>query len=69
MRARHEYQIRLHDDRAGEAFDRALTRVISRHGGFAFFTDDQIAEIRAEMIQRDWASHQIVRKHRFPRAA
>lgn len=69
MRARHEYQIRLHDDRAGETFDRALNRVISRHGGLAFFADDQIAEIRAEMIQREWASHQIVRRARKLRAA
>ena len=50
--------------------DRALTRVINRNGGLAFFTDDQIAEIRAELIQREWSvTHAIRRRNRKLRAA
>lgn len=69
-RAHHEKQIDRLDTRFGNEFDRALSRVIDRHGGLAFFTDDQIAEIRAEMIQREWdVPRRIRNRNRRLRAA
>ena len=69
-RAHHEKQIRFHDDWAGAEFDKALSRVISRHGGLAFFTDDQIAEIRSDLIQREWdVPRRIRNRNRKLRAA
>lgn len=69
-RAHHEKQIRFHDDWTGAEFDKALTRVINRHGGLGFFTDDQIAEIRADMIQREWdVPRRIRNRNRRLRAA
>lgn len=52
-RARHEHQIKLLDTASGCEFDNALSRVIARNRGLPFFTDEQIAEIRGEMIRRE----------------
>lgn len=67
-RAGQEKQIRLHDDWTGNEFDRALTCVINRNGGLAFFTDDQIAEIRAEMIRREWSVTHAIKRRNWRRA-
>ncbi|MCA0318197.1 MAG: hypothetical protein LCH88_09025 [Proteobacteria bacterium] len=59
-RARQEKFICDHDTPSGREFDRALGRVISEHRGVSFFTDEQIAEITAEMARKarkDSASH------------
>lgn len=70
MRNRHEHQIRLLDSTFGCEFDKALTRVVGRRNrALDFFTDEQIAEIRAEMIEREWSRHIHVRDNRKRRAA
>lgn len=63
-RARHEHQIRMLDSTFGGELDDAITRVMNRHRGLSFFTDEQIAEIRAEMIEREWFRHKLNREHR-----
>jgi hypothetical protein len=70
-RDRHERQIRLNDCRLGGGwtFDSALNAVMSRHRGLSFFTDEQIAEIRAEMIERQWFRHKLNRENRKRRAS
>lgn len=57
-RARHEHQIKL-TERLGYyngAFEKALLAVIYQRGtpDLSWFTEDQIAEIRDEMISREW---------------
>lgn len=69
MRARHEHQIKLNSSTFGNEFDLALTRAMSRYTGLSFFTDEQIAEIRAEMIEREWFRHKINRENRKGRIA
>lgn len=71
MRARHEYQIKLNSYTlgAGNTFDAALSRVMARWRGLDWFTDEQIAEIRAEMINLQWFRHKINRENRKRRAA
>lgn len=68
-RARHERQILLNSSTFGREFEQAVHRVISRHRGMDFFTDEQIAEIRAELIDRHWFSHKLTRANRKRRAA
>lgn len=63
-RARHEHQIKLHDTTFGGEFDEALSRVISRNRGLRWFTDEQIAEIRDDMIAHEWHRHQFRRDQR-----
>jgi hypothetical protein len=63
-RSRHEHQVRLLDSYRGREFEQALNRVISRSSGFDWFTDEQIAEIRAEMIGREWFRHKLNRQNR-----
>lgn len=69
-RSRHEYQIKLNDCSlpGGNTFALALDRVMKRWRGLEWFTDEQIAEIRAEMIQRQWFRHKINRENRRRRA-
>lgn len=69
MRARHEHQIKLLNSTFGNEFNEALTRIIHRTRGLEWFTDEQIAEIRAVMIGRDWFRHEIKRENRKRRAA
>lgn len=66
VRARHEHQIKLGSYSLGgsNTFDTALNRVMARWRGLSWFTDDQIAEIRAEMIEREWFRHKINRENR-----
>ena len=68
-RARHEHQIKLNDYSlgGGNTFDAALHRVISRWRGLDWFTDEQIAEIRADMIGREWFRHGLQRENRKAR--
>ncbi|MGB3388996.1 MAG: hypothetical protein WBA88_13515 [Pseudaminobacter sp.] len=65
-RARHERQIKLNDYTlsGGNTFDAALNRVTSRWRGLDWFTDEQIAEIRAEMIECEWLRHKLKRENR-----
>lgn len=69
MRDRHEHQIKLLNSTFGREFDKALDRVIVRHRGLSFFTAEQIAEIRAEMIEREWFCHKLNRENRKRRSA
>lgn len=65
-RARHEHQIKLNSYSlgGGNTFDAALNRVMERWRGLDWFTDEQIAEIRAEMIEREWFRHKLNRENR-----
>jgi hypothetical protein len=67
-RTRHERQIKLLGGALSRQFDTALDRLIRKHG-MAFFTDEQIAELRAEMIGDDWFRHRLNRENRKRRAA
>jgi hypothetical protein len=53
-RARHEAAIRRLDTTFGDEFETALAAVVHSHRGLNFFTDEQIAEIRDAMIQKEW---------------
>ncbi len=70
-RARHEHQIKINDyTLAGcNTFDAAMNRVVSRWRGLSWFTDEQIAEIRAEMIEAEWFRHKLHRENRRRSAA
>lgn len=68
-RARHEHQIRLLSSTFGREFDNALRTVMNRSRGLSWFTDDQIADIRAEMIEHDWFRHKLNRENRKRRVA
>ena len=63
-RARHEHQIKMLDSTFGREFERALVRVLEDRDGLNWFTDEQIAEIRAEMIEREWFRHKLNRENR-----
>ena len=41
-----------------------MTRVVQRWRGLSWFTDEQIAEIRSEMIEREWFRHKLNRQNR-----
>lgn len=71
MRHRHERQIKINSYSLGgqNTFDAALNSVIARWRGLDWFTDEQIAEIRAEMIEREWFRHKLNRENRKRRAA
>jgi hypothetical protein len=71
MRHRHEHQIKINSYSLGgrNTFDAALNSVIARWRGLDWFTDEQIAEIRAEMIEREWFRHKLNRENRKRRAA
>ena len=64
MRARHEHQIKMNSSTFGNEFDDAVSRAMSRYAGLDWFTDEQIAEIRAEMIEREWFRHKLNRENR-----
>lgn len=68
-RTRDEASIRWLDTWSGQEFERALDRVCARYKGLSFFTDEQIAEIRAEMVSAAWFSHRLNRENRKRRAA
>lgn len=54
---------------ASYAFERALNRVVGSHPGMSFYTDEQIEEIRAQMVKDAWFSHQINRQNRRRKVA
>lgn len=62
MRDRHEASIMRMDSKFGREFDKALSRVIG--GRLDFFTDDQIAQIRAEMVRKEADDRQFQRRQR-----
>jgi hypothetical protein len=68
-RARDEASIRWLDTWTGREFERALDRVCGRYKGMDFWTDEQLAEIRAQMVQDAWFSHQINRQNRRRKVA
>ena len=68
-RARNEASIRRLNTTFGREFDRALDRVISNHSGLSFWTDEQLEQIRAQMVADAWFSHRINRENRRRRAA
>jgi hypothetical protein len=70
-RARHEASIRRMEH-AGESFDKALSDVVYANGldrRFEFFTDDQIAAIRAMMVVKALDERNYWRKVKERRAA
>lgn len=67
MRARHECQIRALDTNLGHKFEDAIT-LLAFHRGLAWFTDEQIADIRSEIIRSEWVRHQFTRRRRKNRA-
>lgn len=64
-RARHEHQIKLLDSTFGREFEKALARILNRRRSpLGFFTAEQIADIRGEMIKHDWFRHKLNRENR-----
>lgn len=68
-RDKHEASIRWLDTYSGREWQRALDTVIMRHPGLSFYTDEQIEEIRAQMVKDAWFSHQINRQNRRRKVA
>lgn len=56
-RQRRERFIEDHDSMFAPEFHKALKRVMDRHRGLSFFTDDQIEEIVSEMVATERRSH------------
>lgn len=65
-RARHEHQIKHLDTWSGNEFDRALSRVILTkfRNPLDFYTTEQLALIRDQMIRDAWFSHKLNRENR-----
>lgn len=63
-RERRERFIADHDTMFAPAFHKALKRVMDRHRGLSFFTDGQIEEIVAEMVDTERRSHSFKVKER-----
>lgn len=55
-RAQHEKSIRRSVGSNARKFDTAVADLIHDHG-LAWLTDEQIADIRSELIRRDWRSN------------
>lgn len=66
-RSRHEHQIKLLDTQSGNEFQQALMTVMYRNGALSWLTGAQIADIRREMIERDWFRHKLNRENRKAR--
>ena len=64
MRARYEAQIKQLETWSGNEYAAALNRALANHRGMDFFTDEQLEEIRAEMIKREWFRHKLNRENR-----
>ena len=63
-RERRERFINDHDRMFAPEFHKALKRVMDRHPGFSFFTDDQIEEIVSEIVRAERWSHSFMVKER-----
>lgn len=65
-RDRHEHQVKLNSYHlsAGNTFDIALNKVMARWRGLEWFTDEQVAEIREQMIRDEWFRHKLNRENR-----
>ena len=64
-RAHSEHQIKLLETWSGREFENALSRVLLRYADHLdFYTDDQLAEIREQMIRDEWFRHKINRENR-----
>ena len=57
------------DTGSGQEYAADVNRATANHRGMDFFTDEQLAEIRAEMIKREWFRHKLNRENRNRRAA
>jgi len=68
-RTRDEASIKRLNTTFGREFDKALDRVIERNRGLNFFTDDQLSEIRAEMVLEARDGQRRIRKYRETAAA
>lgn len=68
-RDRHEHQIKMNSSTFGNEFERGLWNAIRSHRGLSFFTDEQVAEIRHEMIRQQWRRHKLNRENRKLRIA
>lgn len=68
LRKRYEHQIVLTErlSSARNTIERAIEECIWRGGklDLSWFTDDQIADIRAEMISREWSNYRFTRQQR-----
>lgn len=53
-RARYEAQIQHYQTFGGNELDSAIRCLVRRYGGLSFFTDDQVEEIRAVMVEDEW---------------
>lgn len=62
-RSHHEAQIKRFDSTFGGELEDAITTLAFRNG-LSWFSDEQIAEIRAEMIEREWFRHKLNRENR-----
>lgn len=56
-RTRHENSIRRADPRLGGKFEDALMTLAAFRNGLDWFTDEQIADLRDELIRADWRSN------------
>lgn len=64
MRTRHEHQIKRYMEYAPlTRFDHAM-RCVLIELGFSWFTDEQIAELRARMIGDAWTRYRFYRDQR-----
>lgn len=64
MRTRHERQIKRYNGIvAVSSYDDAV-RILARKHGLSWFTDEQIADIRRELISQEWSRYRFYRDQR-----
>lgn len=64
MRARHENQIKRYNRIvAASSYDDAA-RIFAKKHGLSWFTDEQIADIRRELISQEWSRYRFYRDQR-----
>jgi hypothetical protein len=67
-RAKHEASINRFRTTFGRELSNAITVIINRRG-LDFFTTEQLAEIRAEIVGHEWSRRCINQENRNRRAA
>ena len=68
-RDRDEASIKRLDSYFGREFDNALSRVLGRYRGLSFYTDEQLAEIREQMVRDELFRRKLKWENRKRRAA
>lgn len=68
-RKRHERQIAALRTSYRNEFANALYTVMNRRPGLSWFTDEQVADLRAEMLSTQWFRHKLNRENRKRRIA